>query len=52
MWALILINEVVSSSIGISHYFEIVCGFIFWSQTHGVRVGQESAKKAIGFVEV
>lgn len=52
MWALIFINEVVSISIGISNYFEIACGFLFWSQTHGVRVGQQSAKKAIGFIEV
>jgi hypothetical protein len=55
MWALIFVNGVVSGSIRISLYFlklPVVFFFYFWSQTHGVRAGKESAKKAIGFIEV
>jgi hypothetical protein len=63
MWALIFVNAlskifvngVVSGSIRISLYFlklPVVFFFYFWSQTHGVRAGKESAKKAIGFIEV
>ena len=40
------------SRLRISLEFQSLIDKFVYFQTHGVRVGQESAKKAIGFVEV